>query len=273
MTGALRGALNRARRRPPAVTPPIDFDPDAPRVVLSPHVDDAALSCWSAIAPSERSLLIVDVCTALPEAGTLGRWDRMTGARDSRERMAERLEENRDALAAIGREAIGLGFLDAQYRPPDEPLDAPAVLQELADRCPVLGPVLAPVGLGLHPDHVPVRDVAVELARRGFAVTLYADMPYAIEFGWPRWVLNGDPVGARANVDAGPYWQGYLEAVMWPVERMAARVVPLPPPEADAKLASLRRYRTQFDALDSAPLGRLSDPLWRSREVFWDLRT
>jgi len=271
MTTALNKVAQLARRRPPAMTPRIEFDPGAPAVVLSPHADDAVLSCWSVLDASPRPVRVVTVCTALPPAGTEGRWDRITGARDSRERMRERLDEDKAALRAIGREWRGLGFLDSQYRGPGEPLDASAVLHALAAARPTLGGLYAPLGIGGHPDHIAARDVAVELARRGFPVSLYADLPYAIEFGWPRWVDgngNGQP---PCNLDAAAYWEQCLEALPWPAERLRARVIPLSGECGERKLAALRMYDTQFDGLDVAPHDRLSNPLWRRYEVRWEL--
>ena len=43
-------------------------------------------------------------------------WDRYTGATNSLERVRERIEEDRRALALAGRTAVYLDLLDAQYR-------------------------------------------------------------------------------------------------------------------------------------------------------------
>jgi LmbE family N-acetylglucosaminyl deacetylase len=169
----------------------------------------------------------------------------------------------------VGRGAEGLGFLDLQYRD-GRPLDASAVLHALAARFPAMDEVYAPLAIGGHLDHLAARDVGVELARRGLPVWLYADLPYALEFGWPAWVegrASGGPL------DAGPYWQQCLERATWPVQRTRPAAARLDDAAAERKLAALRRYRSQFAALDAAPLRRLSEPLWRRHEVFWALET
>jgi LmbE family N-acetylglucosaminyl deacetylase len=61
--------------------------------------------------------------------------------------------------------------------------------------------------------------------------------------------------------------------VLWPGRRLRPVAELLDDAAAERKLAALRRYRTQFPALDAAPLRRLSEPLWRRHEVFWALET
>jgi LmbE family N-acetylglucosaminyl deacetylase len=253
-------------RRPVEATPPIERDAGAPTLVLSPHADDAVLSCWSVLEDRGRDVQVVNVCTAIPEDGTTGIWDRITGAESSSVRMRERLEEDREALELAGRAGSGLGFLDLQYRD-GRPLDASAVLHALAAQFPAMHEVYAPLAIGGHADHIAARDVGVELARRGFRVWLYADLPYALEFGWPAWVEGGEPAPC---LDAGAYWQQCLEAVPGRAGALRPQVQALDDTAAERKLAALRCYRTQFDALDAAPLRRVSDPLWRRYEVFWE---
>ena len=124
----------------------------------------------------------------------------MTGARDPVQRMRERRAEDRRALACAGRSAVNLGFLDAQYGRRDSPAG------RLLKRIPTLlerGTVIhAPAALSRHPDHEIVRDVALDLARSGWQVVLYADLPHAILDGWPAWV-SGDARGRRRGHGCG----------------------------------------------------------------------
>jgi len=197
----------------------------------------------------------------------------MTGAGDSRTRMNERLAENRALLEAIGAQRRDLGFLDLQYRGPRDTLDPSDVLHALAGEYPTMGTVYAPLGIGGHPDHLVARDVALELARRGAHVELYADMPYAVEWGWPAWVLEaaGDS-SACSRLDAAAYWQQILDALRWDSERLRPRVAALSPDAAERKLEAIKRYRTQFEGLDAAPHDRVSKPIWRRYEVFWEIQ-
>jgi hypothetical protein len=101
-------------------------------VVLSPHLDDAVLSCWHVLtAPGE--VRVMTVFAGVPTEMTAPAWwDRYTGATDSAERVRERIEEDRRALALAGRMAVNLSFLDEQYRD-DEQRVAP-LSEEIAGR-------------------------------------------------------------------------------------------------------------------------------------------
>ena len=88
-------------------------------VILSPHFDDAVLSCWHVLA-SAGEVLVVNVFAGEPPARTLGWWDRLAGATDSAAAVRMRIEEDRQALALAGRTAVNLPFLDSQYRQPDQ---------------------------------------------------------------------------------------------------------------------------------------------------------
>jgi LmbE family N-acetylglucosaminyl deacetylase len=114
--------------------------------------------------------------------------------------------------------------------------------------------VVAPAGIGAHPDHVAVRDVALELAREQQRdVILYADLPYAIRFGWPAWVTGNSP--QPFLVPDAP-WQAELPA------DVALRPYPiaLDPAEREQKIRALECYATQFAALNAGPLDRLRHP-------------
>ena len=97
---------------------------------------------------------------------------------------------------------------------------------------------------------------------------LYADLPYAVSFGWPHWV-TGEPQEPRRVVDA--YWEPLLRAV--PAIRALddARVVRLTNEQAGQKLNAMRAYRTQLPALDAGPVAFLSNPKVHGFEVFWDM--
>src|SRR5437763_9088482 len=57
------------------------------RAILSPHFDDAVLSCWHLLA-GPTSLGVVNIFTASPPDGCdVPWWDRLTGATDAARRM------------------------------------------------------------------------------------------------------------------------------------------------------------------------------------------
>jgi LmbE family N-acetylglucosaminyl deacetylase len=228
--------------------------------VLSPHFDDAVLSCWHVLrAPG--TVVVVNVFSGAPSGGgPLGWWDRRTGARDSAARMRERAREDRAALAIAGRTAVDLGLLELQYRAARA---APEVVTEritvAVAGCDV---VHAPLALDAHPDHVLVRDAALQLRSAGTCVRLYADLPHGLSHGRPTWLAHDgvpsvDAAWARAVADAVP--EG----------RPSPRVHALAVDERQRKLAAVAAYRTQLPALEAMAFAPLEESL--RYEVVWEL--
>jgi LmbE family N-acetylglucosaminyl deacetylase len=230
-------------------------------VVLSPHFDDAVLSCWHVIGGSE-SVVVVNVFAGVPPAGSpLGWWDRLTGALDSPARATERADEDRAALALAGRVPVNLELLEAQYRrwPPLPGAIAARIAPETS-RCDV---VYAPAALSGHPDHALVRNAALRLRTAVARVRLYADLPHGISRGWPTWVSShGVPA-----VDA--QWADALAGAVTDRDMLRPRVHNLGPHGQRRKLAAVRAYRSQVAALEEmafAPLERIL-----RYEVVWEL--
>ena len=243
----------------------LTFDPEGPIIVLSPHLDDAVLDCWSVITGSEE-VSVVNVCARPPKPGRAFYWDRVAGARDSAAMMAQRLVEDREALALAGRAPLNLPFLDAQYRVGRRPPSLVELDAALVGHLPAASTIYAPMCLGLvHCDHVLVRSYALAMAPAGFSVWLYADAPYAVEYGWPG-AVTGDADDPNLNIEA--YWEPTLPPGFG-VDCSTAEVVRLGAPEAAAKLLAMQTYRTQFPTLDRGPIRRLSNPAVHGFEVFW----
>jgi LmbE family N-acetylglucosaminyl deacetylase len=195
------------------LTRPIEHD--VPLVVLSPHLDDAALSC-GAVMIYAASRTAVTVITLFTEAGqpphTLSarRYLKQVGARDAQSLYRRRRAEDRAALESIGITCVHAGLPEALFRRrPQRRLWAPfaRLLPELThiypvyrrhitagriaaadagtlhDVCDIVtraagsGPsvVLAPLAVGSHVDHVLVR-TAAECS--GAQVVYYSDFPY-----------------------------------------------------------------------------------------------
>ena len=231
--------------------------------VLSPHLDDAVLSCSSVLAAA-ADVLVLNVFAGVPPAGVVGWWDRKTGAEDSVARMRERLEEDAAALAELGHEPVNLDFLEAQYRDgsaptPDELLAAAA---GHVDRgCIVYGPA----AIGDHEDHRLVRSLLAPLQRGGADVRLYADLPYCARYGWP-----GLVTGAADGDEAEAQWARALDGAEIDLGVLSPRAVRLGPDAQEQKRRLLAAYRTQFAALTTGGSLHVADPGVLPFEVYWE---
>src|SRR5215211_5568302 len=110
--------------------------------ILSPHLDDAVLSCWHLLA-GPGVVAVVNVFAGVPPADApVGWWDRLSRDGDGRSVVEARRVEDRAALALAGCEPVNLDFIDRQYRPDAQP--PPALTDALRERLPAGALVLAP---------------------------------------------------------------------------------------------------------------------------------
>jgi LmbE family N-acetylglucosaminyl deacetylase len=234
--------------------------------ILSPHLDDAVLSCWHRLAQPD-ALVVLNVFTGVPaSAGAAAWWDRLTGATDSGQRVRERVDEDRRALALAGRTPVNLGFLDEQYREIDQSV---APLTSRIESLLALGAhVYAPAALGGHADHALVRAAALELLRAGFKVSLYADLPHATVHGWPAWVTGR---GAAPSDLAAALWERALAETGVSPASMAPTVHELDAEAHARKLAAIRAYGTQLRGLAELAGRPLADRETFGYEVVWKL--
>lgn len=239
-------------------------DPQAPTVVLSPHLDDAVWACFSLVGPGAT---VATVFAGIPETGP-GWWDAQCGITDSAAHVRDRRAEDARVLEGLGATPVHVPLLDGQYR--ERGPSAEEVIDALSEQVPAARRVIAWAGIG-HPDHRDVRDAGLELHRRGMPVTLVADYCYSTRHGWPTWI---DAAGGRPQADE--QWRELLgEALGDRISR--PRVVWLDGADSTRKLAAMRGYATQFDNVereepnwqdDGLPP---SDPAKRVIEVFYDL--
>jgi LmbE family N-acetylglucosaminyl deacetylase len=244
------------------------LDAEAPVLLLSPHLDDAVLSCWSVLTDS-REVVVVNVFSGTPEPGLVTQIDRMAGANESAGMMRERLAEDAEALALAGREPIGLGFLDSQYRSTPGEVGAADIRAALDERVEEVSAILAPAGLSGNPDHLVVRGLALELTARGFPTELYAELPAAIRYGWPHWVTGDD---ADPHLIPDIHWAASLPDPEAARIELIPRSVRLDDAQADGKLQAMRTYRTQYPLLTRGPIDRLGNDRNRRHELFWTVR-
>ena len=90
------------------------FPPDGPILIVSPHLDDAALSC-SALIERAEPLDIVTTFTGRPVPAQQTEWDRACGFADSDAAVVGRLEEERQAFEGTGHLVQRLELLESQY--------------------------------------------------------------------------------------------------------------------------------------------------------------
>ncbi|MFN7941652.1 MAG: PIG-L family deacetylase [Thermoanaerobaculia bacterium] len=175
----------------------------APVVFLSPHLDDAVLSCGArigALGDAGRAVKVVTLFAAdeperplSPLAADLRRWWNLPAGGIARARRAEDAEacaalgalaepwdlpEAPNRLAADGTVLYPtLAALYGEVAAPDRALE-----EEIARRLAELGQVeiLAPLGVGGHVDHLLARRAAERLGRD---LAYYEEFPY-VEWKW-----------------------------------------------------------------------------------------
>ena len=244
--------------------------PGGPLLIVSPHLDDAALSC-AALLDRREPPAVVTVLAGIPPEPRFGWSERQMGFADSTATMTARRGEEEAALAASVRSLELMDLLDEDY------LDAPRAAADgeaIRERVGAWlersggGTVALPAGAGrqrgrlrarlesltggprgallAHDDHLYVRDAALPAA--GDAVLLYEELPYLEGGGAER---EARRVARRAGMSAEP-----LEL----------------PVDVARKAKRIGRYASQIAQL-TADGRRLDDPAeLPTTERYWILR-
>ncbi len=174
-------------------------------VYLSPHLDDAALSCGGMICAQTEAgerVLIVTIFAGRPDYGQLSEFARFQHRwwGDPEDPVGQRRREDERACQILGADWIHLDELDAIYR--RDPSTGQALYHSDDDLFGALHPidaakatamaeawlrglpisqarVYAPLAAGHHVDHQLTRQAALHLVGRGLSVAFYEDFPYA----------------------------------------------------------------------------------------------
>lgn len=222
-------------------------------VILSPHLDDAALSCGGVLhCLQERvSTLVVSICCGTPRV--LGA-DGSSKLPQRRGHASPRLRRREDIVAmhSVNADFVHLSFADGIYR--RSPLTGKLIYRNARERwvspriedmahieelylvlrrlCLDLGSILlvSPIGIGHHVDHQITAQVAVRLAAAGASLLFYEDFPYVADARIGRGDQD-DPRAALARLQLTP---------------AKHFVVPV---DVEGKMALLRHYATQVPAL------------------------
>jgi LmbE family N-acetylglucosaminyl deacetylase len=145
-------------------------------IVVSPHLDDAVLSCGQALAAQPGST-IVTVFAGIPDSDLpVTDFDVRSGFTSARQAVTERRAEDDRACNILAATPIHLDYFDRQYGHGNNP-DAISesllgVLAEFDGH-----DALIPLGL-VHPDHTQVSTLAGQAAHKiGLRVFLYEELP------------------------------------------------------------------------------------------------
>lgn len=211
--------------------------------ILSPHLDDAILSCFGEILDGAR---VVTVYAGIPAANApRSGWDKACGYADPREHVRARRAEDDLVMRSFGVRSEQWGFVEYPHRaygPRPSILDLTRLLREATEPDDEIWAPISLLSPSPHPDHVDVRYAAEASGRR---TRLYGDLPHCLkQVGeWPGVVAPGGP-------EIPPAWQRAASETTY--SDLAVRDLPLN--EREAKAAAMRAYATQF-----RPLGRLRD--------------
>jgi len=133
-------------------------------VVLSPHLDDAVLSCGEAMASSPGAIAVTLFAGAPPPGTAMTDWDRAAGFNAGDDVMALRRDEDREALALLGARPVWLDFCDDQYADTPTFAAVAAAIDTVLDKeNPDV--VLFPAGL-FHADHGRAHEAALRVMKR-----------------------------------------------------------------------------------------------------------
>ncbi|MBI4769843.1 MAG: PIG-L family deacetylase [Chloroflexi bacterium] len=200
------------------------------RLYLSPHFDDAILSCGGLIHRQRargEPVTVVTLCAGYPPAGPLSAFARELHANWGQppDVVGARRAEDREVLARRGVGVVHGDTPDAIYRRVGDqfpyhdnatlfgalhPAELAALRAEWQRTLQALHPnrgqvqVFAPLAIGNHVDHQWVRALALALQQNGWRVWFYEDYPYAEQAGAAQ--------AARAWFGAGK-WQSRSYAV------------------------------------------------------------
>lgn len=175
-------------------------------IYLSPHFDDAVLSCGGMIAGQtarNQQVLVFTICSGIPSAtqpfSAFAHYLHTTWNLEPGHVIQSRLEEDHAAMKCLGAEGFYAGFLDAIYRHPQAYVDDETLFGRIAAEdtlardlsamligCACKFPTAtwyAPLGIGHHVDHCGTYHAARRLLETGVSMVFYEDFPYVAVTG------------------------------------------------------------------------------------------
>jgi LmbE family N-acetylglucosaminyl deacetylase len=147
-------------------------------LVVSPHCDDAVLSCGRLLETHPGSAVVTVFAGTQPAGQPLTEWDRAAGFEPGDDVMAHRRAEDRRALSLLHSDPIWLNFHDSQYQ---VTVTSGAIQRALRAVIEAVRPhvVFLPWGL-FHSDHIITHDAGIDvcLSLQNHAWFLYEETPY-----------------------------------------------------------------------------------------------
>jgi LmbE family N-acetylglucosaminyl deacetylase len=235
---------------------------DRLHLYLSPHFDDAILSCGGLIHAQRQAgeqVGVLTLCAGLPGRNARSPLARRYEAdwRGSGGGMVIRRAENASALSSWGvsswdgsaRDAIYRNGTGAPYYPTREdlfgephPQDPAALLplwetevKQIASEHGRAVLLYAPLGVGGHVDHELTRRLAQHMGEAGWAVRFYEDYPYVeltpdgipealARFGPHTWISQTFAIDVRAKIEAVRSYRTQIGRVFGCKEDMVRRI-------------------------------------------------
>jgi LmbE family N-acetylglucosaminyl deacetylase len=250
---------------------------------LSPHFDDAALSCGGLIRQlvlEETQVLVVTIFAGEPPLADISPFAASMHARwgDVAHPSTMRREEDRKAMDLLGADYLHLAYPDAIYRSAhgsflynsDEDLfgslrpEDMGLVSQVAASVGGIGPfrdttIYAPLAVGNHVDHQLVRDAILSLDAPPSTVVFYEDYPYVEEPGaltqtlealgpeqWELELRELDEQCVKAKIAAIAAYQSQMTTLF------------------DSEQVMAQRVRDYVRAV--SPENRLAERYWRLKE-------
>ena len=157
-----------------------EFIDTGPVLVISPHLDDAVLSCGQLIK-SRHDTTIMTVLAGFPPGTHAGWSGRTTGLPVARDANLKRREEDQRASHALGARTTWIDLPAQEYGPAESPSERVLEIRRAvvaAVAATEVRSVFLPLGI-THSDHVTVSDVALlAVLDSNLESYVYMDMPY-----------------------------------------------------------------------------------------------
>lgn len=242
----------------------VDWEQFERAIFLSPHLDDAALSCAGALAALKGRISRLTVTIAcgnpLPKSAR-------SRQRKGYASPAERRAEDVAALHALDCDYVHLGFADCIYR--RSPTTGDLIYRTAAHRtghpvledsthaeelylvlrrlCTGMGRVLllSPMAIGRHIDHVVCAQVALRLASARVQLLFYEDLPYVVNASKAG---NDGPLAALERLGLAPLERFYAPVDVQEKIRVVCQYTSqVPLLFAEGELEQALRHRTVGD--------------------------